>query len=192
MKRLVNATALVVCAAVLSACATASRIYVDPKYHRASYESVRQLAVPLLVKVSVHFQRDGVPFPTADDELKRHVERTMRSSRVFTPTKNYNVPIELTVVANHITDPAAALARGFGAGATAGAAGPMIDDNYEFNFTYLSINNHKPIQAAYLHAIHSAPGSSEVEATALNKAFGRVVEDVVLNFIKDIQDKGQL
>lgn len=195
MNKFPNAAVLMLCATVLSAlsaCTTTSRIYVDPQYHKASYESVRQLAIPLLVKVSVHFQRDGKPLPTVDGELRRYVERTLRASRVFTPTKNSNVPIELTVVANHITDPAAALARGFGPGITDGAVGPMIDDNYEFNFTYLGSNTHQPVHAAYLHAIHSAPPPSEVEATALSNAFGRVVEDVVLNFIKDFQDKGQV
>ena len=192
MNKFLKAAALMVCATVLSACAT-TRIYVDPQYHIASYESIRQLAAPMLVKVSVQLQLDGKPLlPAGDGELMGHVERTLRASRVFTPTKNSKVPIELTVMANKITDPAAARAKGFGPGLADGATGSMIDDNYEFNFTYLSVNNHQPVQAAYFHAIHIAPAASGVKATALNNAFGQVVEDVVLNFIKDLQDKGQV
>lgn len=191
MNKFLNAAALMVCATVLSACAT-TRIYVDPQYHMASYESIRQLAAPMLVKVSVQFQLNGNPLPTGDGQLKGHIERTLRASRVFTPTKNSKVPIELTVMANKITDPAAARAKGFGPGLTDGGAGSMIDDNYEFNFTYLSVNNHQPVQAAYLHAIHIVPAASGVKAPALDNAFAQVVEDVVLNFIKDLQDKGQV
>lgn len=191
MNKFLNAAVLMVCATALSACAT-TKIYVDSQYHKAGYESIRQLAVPMLVKVSVHFQRDGNPLPTGDGELKGHVERTLRASRVYTPTISSKVPVELIVIANKITDPTAARAKGFGIGLTDGATGSMIDDNYEFNFTYLSVNNHRPVQAAYLHAIHIGPAASGVKATALNTAFAQVVEDVVLNFIKDLQDKGQV
>jgi hypothetical protein len=191
MNKFLKAALLMVCATVLSACAT-TRIYVDPQYHKASYESLRQLAAPMLVKVTVNFQRDGKPLPTANGELRENVERTLRASRVFTPIENRKVPIELTIVANKIIDPDTIRAKGFGAGLTDAVTGPMIDDNYEFNFTYLSINNHQPVQAAYLHAIHIAPAASGVKATALNNAFAKVVEDVVLNFIKDLQDNGQV
>lgn len=186
-----KAAALVVCTASLSACANTGIIYADPRYHRASYETVRQLATPMLLRVSVYSQGDGVPLPTMDGELRMYVERTLRASRVFTPTKNSNVPVELTVVANKITDPVATQAKGFGIGSTDAAAGPTIDEYYEFNFTYICINNQQPVQAAYLHAIH-VPTASGVDAATLGKSFGRVVEDVVLNFIKDLEDKKQL
>lgn len=189
MNKYFNFAALVVYVITLSACAS-SGICVDPRYHRASYESIRQLAVPMLVKVSVYFQRDGIPSPAVDGELKLHVERTLRTSRVFTPTENSNIPIELTVVANRITVPAAAQAMGFDIETTDAAAGSTTDEYYEFNFTYLS-NHHRPVQSAYLHAI-LVPNPSGVKAATHDKAFGRVVEDVVLNFIKALEDTGQL
>lgn len=191
MNKFLKAAALMVCAAVLSACATAE-IHVDPRYHLASYESLRRLAAPMLVRVSVQFQQDGNPLPAEDGALRGNIERTLRASGVFRPTVNPIVPLELTVIANRITAPATARAKGFTTGSIGEGASPTIDNNYEFNFTYTSSKNRQPVQAAYLHAIHIAPTPAEVKATAMNSAFGQVVEDVVLNFIKDLQDKGQV
>jgi hypothetical protein len=45
-----------------------------------------------------------------------------------------------------------------------------------------------------MHAIHTAIGRHEPPAgqtaTTVADAFGRVVEEVMLNFVKDLQDKG--
>lgn len=192
MKKMLKAVILVASVSLLSACIS-SRAYVDQQYHKASYDSIQRLSTPVPVKLDVHFLRNGQPSPAVDDELRGHVERTLRASGVFTPTSDASVSVSLGVTANNIADLAAARAKGFGTGLTFGAAGSMVDDNYEFKFSFHNGANQET-EAVYQHAIHTAIGNTNGPAgatpTTLAAAFGRVVEDVVLNFVKELQDKG--
>jgi hypothetical protein len=185
---------LVVGVSMLSGCIS-SRSYVDTQYRKASYESIQRLPAPVPVKLNAQFQRNGKPLPAVDGELRGHVERTLRASGVFTPTTDPNVPVILGVTANNIADLAAASAKGFGTGLTFGAAGSMVDDNYEFKFSFRNAASQQT-EAVYRHAIHTTIGNAEgppgMTPTTSADAFGRVVEDVVLNFIKNLQDKGLL
>ncbi len=189
MKRFL-ALALTTASIALSGCVSVQS-YVDPQYHKASYETVHRLAQPIATKVEVHFQRNGEPLPLADNELRSHVEQTLRATGVFTPSAKVTTPLIL-VTANNIADLAAARAKGFGTGLTFGAAGSMVDDNYEFTCTYE--NGTKQQTYKYMHAIHTSIGHNTPPAgltpTTPSDAFGHVVEDVMLNFVKDLQDKG--
>lgn len=167
--------------------------YVDTLYHKADYEDIQRLAKPLPVKVEVHFQRNGQPLPAADNVLRGNVERELRASGVFTPTAEANTPSTISVTGNNIADLKAARSKGFKAGFTFGAAGSMVDDNYEFLCVYNdgSGEDHK---FTYPHAIHTAVGRKKpqttLKPTTVDDAFNHVVQDVILNFIKDIQDAG--
>ena len=167
------------------------KAYVDPQYHKASYETVQRLATPLPVKVDVQFQRNGEAFPSADNELRGHVERTLRATGVFAPSPTVTTPV-ISVTANNFGDTGAAAAKGVGTGLTLGLAGSMVDDNYEFSCAFNDGANVQKL--TYKHIIHSTVGLHEPPAgltpTTLADAFGKVVEDVILNFVKDLEDKG--
>lgn len=183
---------LVVGSGLLSAACTTPQAYVDPQYKGATYASVQRLANPLPAKVSVQFQQNGKPMPSVNTELKGHVEKTLRASGVFLPTTDPDAPVIISVTANNIADLATARAKGFGTGLTFGGAGSMVDDNYEFVFSFRDTANHK-YKATYQHAIHTAIGRTERPAgltpMTVTEAFGRVIEDVTLNFVKDLQDR---
>jgi hypothetical protein len=190
MIRLITAWGIAAVASLLSGCIT-PHSYVDPQYRKASYEQITRLAAPVPVKVHVQFQRNGEPLPAADAEARGHVERSLRASGVFVPTSD--AANSIRVIANNIADMAAARAKGFGTGLTFGAAGTMVDDNYEFLCTYES-NSHPPQQVAYQHAIHTAIGNKKgppgLAPTTPADAFSRVVEDVILNFVAELQGRG--
>lgn len=176
----------------LSACMT-PQSYVDPQYHKASYATIHRLAQPIPAKVNSQFQRNGQPFPSVNTELQNHVEKTLRATGVFLPTTDPDAPVTISVTANNIADLAAARAKGFGTGLTFGGAGSMLDDNYEFAFSFRDATNHK-YKATYQHAIHTAIGHTERPAgltpTTVTIAFGRVIEDTTLNFVEDLQRQG--
>ena len=189
---LVRGFMLVLGAVALSGCISA-RSYVDPQYHQASYEAIHRLAQPIPLKLGVQFQRNGKHLPNADVELRGHVERTLRSTGVFTPTTDPNTSVAINVIANNIAGTAGAAAKGFATGVTFGAVGSTVDDNYEFNFSFQDPAKAEQ-KASYHHAIHTAIGNTHTPSgqtpTTASDAFGRVVEDVVLNFVRDLQDKG--
>jgi len=176
----------------LSSCVT-TRSYVDPQYHKAGYDSIHRLTAPIPVKLSVQFQRNGQPLPAVDNELRGYVVHTLLATGVLSPTDDANAAISFNITANNIADLAAAQAKGFKTGITFGASGSVIDDNYEFSFSYRDAGNQQ-YQTVYQHAIHSTVGNAASPAgltpTTPDKAFGVVVEDVVLNFIQELQEKG--
>lgn len=193
MKLVLKGLIFVLCCSVLTACALKQQTYYDPQYHKAGYEAIKQSGQPIPAKVQAQFQRNGEPLPAANAELLGHVERTLRASGVFLPTTDQSVATSITVTANNIADMDAARSKGFKTGFTFGGSGSVIDDNYEFTLLYRNADG-KERKSTYQHAIHTAMGNVEplkgMTPTTITDAFGRVVEDVVLNFIKDLQDAG--
>jgi hypothetical protein len=98
-------------------------------------------------------------------------------------------------VANNIADLAAARAKGFGTGLTFGAAGSTVTDDYEFQFTYRGADG-KEHRHSYQDAIYTTIGNASppvaANPTTPTLAFEKVIEDVTLNFVKDLQSEGAL
>lgn len=178
----------------LSACVT-TRSYVDPQYHRAGYDQIYRLNDPVSVMVDAQFERNGQPYPAVDSELRQVVERTLRATGDFTPTSSLGDSGVIQVVANNIADLAAARAKGFGTGLTFGAAGSTVTDAYEFQFTYRGADG-KEHQHSYQDAIYTTVGNASppvvADPTTPALAFEKVIEDVTLNFVKDLQAEGAL
>jgi hypothetical protein len=192
VNRLLRTLVVVSSVSLLSACVT-PHSYVDPQYRKASYEQIHRPTEAIPVTLQIQFQRNGKPLPAVDSELRGHVERALRASAVFVPTAG--AASSVTVTANNIADLAAARAKGFGTGLTFGAAGSHVDDNYEFSCSFTDPSR-SPQTLVYQHAIHSTIGNAEgpsgLSATTPADAFGRVVEDVMINFVWELQTKGML
>jgi hypothetical protein len=197
MKPISKIAILALTSCILSICFTgkafSQKSYVDPLFHKANYEAINKLSTTLPVKVIIEFQRNGKPMPSVNNELRDNVERTLNSAGVFKPTTEPNTLITISVTGNNIADMAAARKKGFKTGLTFGGAGSMVDDNYEFLCVY-NDGSGKEQKYTYQHAIHTWLGrkkpQTDLEPTTPANAFSRVVEDIILNFIKDLQDAG--
>lgn len=192
MKNRLRAALVVAVMLPLAGCIS-MKSYVDPQYRHASYESVHRLAQPIPLKVVAHFEANGSPRPAVDRQLQNQLDLALRSTGVFTPGEN--APATLSVTANNLADLAAARAKGFGTGLTFGAAGSMVDDNYEFSFAYQGSGG-THYESTYKHAMHStighAGGPAGLAPTTPADAFAQIVRDVTLNFVQELQDKGLL
>lgn len=190
MKKLVMAPLLI--AAFLTGCIS-PKSYVDPQYHKASYETIQRLQQPIPVKVNVEFQRNENHLPKADNSLRTSVEQVLRASGVFAPNLDSKKTISIT--ANNFGDLGAAVTKGIGTGLTFGAIGSMVSDNYDFSCSFISEDG-KQENAKYKHVIYTTIGNKKgpegLTPTLPADAFNKVVEDVVLNFVKDLQDKGSI
>ena len=163
--------------------------YVDQQYSKTKYEDITRLVEPLKLKVNVVFQRNGEPLPAVDNELRGHVERVLRATGVVVPVSTGTTG-ELDVTVNNVADLAEAAAKGFGTGLTFGVAKSNVTDFYELKAS-LRIKEKVIYHNNYKHAIHSSIGLHD-EATSAqgmtpSAAFGKVVEDFILNFIQDFQ-----
>lgn len=178
---------VVFCCLILSACVT-PRTYVDPQYRRASYEQIQRPSEPVSVRIDARFQRNGQAYPAVDAQLREIVVRTLRATGTFIPSADSLAVVH--VVANNIADLAAARAKGFGTGLTLGAVGSTVDDSYEFTFSYRGDDGQEH-ESTYHHAIHTTVGNVATPpgatSTTPENAFEKVVEDVTLNFVQDLQ-----
>lgn len=163
--------------------------YVDPAYGKVSYEDLTRRAVPYQWRLKAEFQRNGVGFPKVDGELLGHVERVVRASGMAVPTSDAVAP-ELKVIVNNVADVGQAAAKGFGTGLTFGLAGSQVTDFYEMEIVFA--DGDKVIKkSGYKHALHSTIGNARGPAgltpMTVSEAFAKVVEQLVLNALKDIE-----
>jgi len=181
-------------AAGLSGCIS-PKTYVDPSFSKASYNDIRSVADKYETQIAVEFQRNGKPFERVNSEVRGHVERTLRATGIISPSIE-DSSVSITVVVNNIADMGEAAAKGFGTGLTFGAAGSLVTDYYEIKIELTDSNGDK-LTENYKHALHTTIGNKDapfqdIEATTPADGFGRVVEQTLLNFLKDMQAKGLL
>ena len=101
----------------------------------------------------------------------------------------------IRVVVNNIADRGAAAAKGFGTGLTFGLVGTTVTDAYEMAVA-ITANGKTVERVAVKHALHTAIGNTAIpeglETMPPNAAFERVLEQMVLRVLQDIQSKGEL
>jgi hypothetical protein len=188
----------IVLAATLSCLALtgciSSKSFVDPSVQKFSYDDLTKKAEPLKLKLSVEFQRNGVPYPRADSTLKDNTERVLRGTGVITPAESQTVG-EIKVTVNNIADTGSAAAKGFGTGLTFGLAGSTVMDAYEMTIS-ITANGKTINRTAIKHALFTAVGNTSlppgIETVPPNVGFGRVLEQMILRALQDMQAAGEL
>ncbi len=106
----------------------------------------------------------------------------------------------MKITVNNVADLSEAAVKGFGTGLTFGAADSLVTDYYEITIEYGNGNgngNGSQFTQKYKHALHTTTGNEDapfdsVQPTTPSDAFGTVVEQTLLNFVKDMQAKGFL
>ena len=136
-------------------------------------------------------------YPGPAMSIQNLVTETLRTSGAFIPNSGEGspgAPATITVVGNDIGDTGTAFAKGFKTGLTFGAAGSVVNDNYEFTFDYRK--GSQSYHGVYRHTIYTTVGNAQPPVssmpTTLTDAIHQVVQDVTLNFVNDLQQKGML
>lgn len=185
------AVAGLVAASQLTGCLSI-KAYVDPAYKNTSYSDIKRPSQPIPVVLTTEFQRNGVVIPRAAKELQSAVERSLRATGVFSPMEsNTNTQAKLYLTANNVADLGEAAGKGVLTGLTFGAVGNAVTDKYEFKFKYVDAQG-KETSQRYPHMILTTVGNKKapvenVQPMAINEAFNKVVDDVVIRFTYDLQ-----
>ncbi|HEY5993699.1 MAG TPA: hypothetical protein VIU46_03765 [Gallionellaceae bacterium] len=178
---------------VLAGCA-APKSYVDPATPKVSYEDVKKRAEPLKLNLVAEFQRNGEHLPKVDATLRNDAEKVLRSSGVIVATQDMPAG-EIKIVVNNIADLAAARAKGFATGLTLGLAGSTVTDDYEMTIS-ITVNGKTIKRSAIRHSLHTIVGSGSapegVEVVTPNVGFERVLEQMILRALHDMQSTGEL
>jgi hypothetical protein len=180
-------------AALLSGCVS-QKSFVDPTYPKVAYDEVKKRPAPLNLALTVEFQRNGEHRPGADSTLKNKTERVLQASGVIAPVAEGGVGT-IKVVMNNIADRGAAIGKGIGTGLTFGLVGTMATDLYEMSVT-ITRNGKTVSRTGIKHALHTAIGNASIpegtETMPTSAAFERVLEQMLLRVLKDMQQSGQL
>ena len=188
-------TVLVALLSLLLVGCLSSKTYVDPNFSTATYDDVNPVVEKYQSLISIEFQRNGKPLPSVNPEVRGHVERTLRATGVIAPSvKETNISIK--VIVNNVADLVGASTKGFGTGLTFGAAGSLVTDYYVISITF-DDGNGTTVTENYQHALHTTIGNksapfNNIQSTTPSAGFGTIVEQALLNFIKDMQTKGLL
>jgi hypothetical protein len=180
---------------ILSGCFP-PKSFVDPTVPKLSYDNLKKRQDQLRLKVIAEFQRNGEAFPRLNVSLKDNTERILRGTGVIAPVGDNAAgagTIEVTV--NNLGDIGAAAAKGAGVGLTFGLVGATVTDNYELTVR-VNINGKTFTRKSIRHAIHTTIGNARIppgmEAIPPNVAFERVLEQMLLKAIFDMQQSGEL
>ena len=167
----------------------------DPTFPKISYDEINKRSEPLKLKLAAEFQRNGTHYEKADTILKDNSERILRGTGVIMPSVE-PVDGEITIVCNNVGDSGSAAAKGIGIGLTFGAIGNTVTDGYKLSVLIKTKDGRTISRGEIIHALHTAIGNTSVpegvETVLPNVAFERVLEQMLLKAIKDMQESGEL
>ena len=182
-----------IAAVFLSGCMV-PRVVVDPTYGKAKYEDLVRKGDPFKWKVAVEMQWNGVHQPRHDMTLRHHVERVLRNSGLILPTPDSTAG-EIKVVLNDTADVEAARAKGLATAFSFGIVGNTVTDYLEMDIA-ISANGKTIKKTGLKHACHSTVGDAKIpedlEVLSPSESFGRAVEQMLLNGLKELQESGEL
>lgn len=192
MKNLI-AHSLILTALLMSlAGCISSKSYVDPTFSKTTYADIKHTAKPRKWNITVEFLRQGVPSPSVDIALLKEVDQVVQASGMAVPVAE-PTGATLNVVVNNFGDTLTAVAKDFGTGLTLGFVGNTVTDHYEMTVT-LTENGTVITKGGYQGALHTTIGNTTgpagVEPLPTSTAFNKIVEQMLLNALGDLQKKG--
>lgn len=152
---------------------------------------------PKALVLEAQFLCQGVRKPKIDAQLQNQVRNHLLATGAVKDVAIQPDPDKplLHVEVNNICDLGAAEAKGFGTGLTFGLVGSTVKDRYVFTAT-LKRPNQKDIQKTYNHSIYTTIGNMKgpdgLEPLSPKRAFDKILEDLVMNLVKDLQADGAL
>ena len=175
-------------------CATPPKSYTDPTIPKVSYDDLMKKTEPTKLKLDVEFQQNGIPKPNLESSFKDLTARILRATNLILPTENTTAG-NIKVVVNNIFDKGASIGKRMGSDLTFGLAGSTIQDSYEMSVT-ISTNGKTFTQSNIKNSIYSTIGNAStppgVEIFTSDVAFNRVLEQMLLRALQDMQKSGEL
>ena len=168
--------------------------FLGASYPKVTYKEIQPRSAPLRLHLAVEFQRNGEPFPKGDVPLKDYANRILVNSRVITPVEEGGEG-EIRIVLNNIADPETVAVETAHSGLPLWMLGKTITDTYEMS-VFVTTRGISASRTGIKHAVHTAIGNMAVPETVETfhhkQAFARVLEQMLLQALKDMQRSGEL
>ena len=180
----------------LAGCGTRPPVksFLGASYPKVSYREIQPRSAPLRLHLAVEFQRNGEPFTQGDVPLKDYANRILVNSGVITPVEEGGEG-EIRIVLNNIADPETVAVETARKRMPLWMLGKTITDTYEMS-VFVTARGRTASRTGILHAVHTAIGNMAVpegvETFHHKQAFARVLEQMLLQALKDMQRSGEL
>ncbi|MBN1437376.1 MAG: hypothetical protein JW936_09890 [Sedimentisphaerales bacterium] len=203
MKRMSVVLILAVSFLLLTNGAGCVRSYVDPTIPKVAYTDLQIRQRPQPICVFLEFQTLGVPNILVSESVLPQVYSIFHASSLFSQVDRVR-PNDNTVDQIHITiNNTATVESTLGnigntaiGAVTLGQSESMVTDHYDFTATYHPAGSGEPVSVAYSHAIHSTAGKpiglEDAEPLEPDIAFERMLENLLLKTLYDLQQQGYL
>ena len=188
---------LLVATVMISGC---SEHYVDPNFSLATYDDIQPVAERHKAYVeAVFIVFNGEPNEKLSASVKNHAVRALRSTGALTIAEEEAAEIHIKLRMENVVSAgelAGATAKGMVTGFTFGLVGTAVTDGFVMTITY-SDPEHGELVKEYKHAVHTTIGVKDapfknVQSKSMDDAFATIIEELMLNFVHDMQEEGKL
>ena len=184
----------VIASFALAGCTSPKKSYLGASFPRVAYKDIAHRSTPLRLKLTVEFQRNGEHFPKGDVPLKDYAAWILKDSSVILPVDDQEEG-QIRVVLNNIADSGDLAAGAARTGYPTWIVGKTITDAYELSM-FITTKEGTISRTGIKHAVHTAIGNmsipEEIQAFPQNQAFGKVLEQMILRALEDMQQTGEL
>jgi hypothetical protein len=171
-----------------------AKSFLGASFPEVGYRDLQARANPLRLHLSVEFQRNGEPFPKGDVPLKDYANRIFVNSGLILPVEEGGEG-EIKVVLNNIADSGTVAAETARTGLPLWMLGKSITDVYEMSMS-ISTEGKAISRTGIEHSVHTAIGNMAVpegvQSFPQGQAFGKVLEQMLLRALEDMQRSGEL
>jgi len=191
-----NIVAVALLSVSLTGCLSV-KSYVDPTLPKVDYASLKPAENKHPVQLLYEFQNQGAVNANAVKLTQGTAVDVLKKSNLFSEvavapaTADY----KLFVTINNVPVTKDAAAKGFATGLTFGLAGNTVTDGYECKVTYQAPGK-TAVSKDYKHALHStignASGPAGLQPYKPEDAARKIVEDLMLNALNDLDKEGAL
>lgn len=197
LKIFVPALLLASCSPLILGCFLIQRYYVDPTLPRRSYADLEPRKNPRPLYAGARFTNLGRANTTVTPKAQELVRNALAGSKLFSTI--FVDPVEgadsLEVVIDNSGDVKEAFFKGMGTGVTFGLIPAALTERYSFTATYQTFGA-EPVEKVYAHALLATLGIAEppegLTAIADEETLGKIIEDLILNLLYDLQKEGYL
>ncbi|SCY28222.1 hypothetical protein SAMN05216420_10497 [Nitrosospira sp. Nl5] len=191
--------ASVIVSSALMGCAS-PKSYLGASFPKVTFEDVQKRDAPLHLRLAVEFQRNGQHFSKGDIPLRDYATRIFRESGVISPIDMLSPGDEkeegtVKVVLNNIADSGTVAAETARTGFPLWMVGKTITDAYEMSMS-ITTRGKTISRSGIKHAFHTAIGNIDIpdhlQPFPSDEAFGRMLRQMIVKALIDMQKSGEL
>ncbi|ABB74803.1 hypothetical protein SAMN05216403_12410 [Nitrosospira multiformis ATCC 25196] len=184
----------VIASFALAGCNSPKKSFLGASFPRVAYRDIAERNVPLRLKLSVEFQRNGEHFPEGDIPLKDYANAILGDTRVVVPVID-RAEGEVRVILNNIADSGTVASEAARTRYPLWVIGRTITDAYELSM-FITTKEGTISRTGIKQAVHTAIGNmsipEDVPSFPQDQAFGKVLEQMILQALLEMQQSGEL